>query len=120
MHELALVEALIEEVQTQLQKAGCQGRVVKLRVQIGRFSGVSVEAFRFAFEMSRPGTLVAEADLEILQPPAECLCQSCGYRSQVEELVLGCPHCGSLEIHLEGSQELVLESIELEEPTEPK
>jgi hydrogenase nickel incorporation protein HypA/HybF len=117
MHELSIVQALIEEVQKQVEAAGCQGRVVKLRLQIGRFSGVAVEAFRFAFEMTRPGTPLADAELEIEEPAAQCVCQTCARCSPVEELVLACPYCGSPEIRLEGGQDLILESIELEDAT---
>jgi len=119
MHELAIVEALMEQVQHELKNAGAEGRVVKLRVQIGRFSGVSVEAFRFAFDLTRPGTPLAEAELEIDQPGAQCICQGCGQRSAVEELVLVCPFCGSPEIRLEGGQDLILQSIELQEASLP-
>jgi len=118
MHEAAIVEALIAEVQRQVASAGCRGRVVKLRLRIGRFSGVSTEALRFAFDLTKPGTLLAEAELEIEEPSALCVCSVCGQQTAVDELVLACPVCGSGQIHLEGGQEMLLESIELEENSE--
>ena len=118
MHEAAIVEALIAEVQRQVASAGCRGRVVKLRLRIGRFSGVSTEALRFAFDLTKPGTLLAEAELEIEEPSAMCVCSVCGQQTAVDELVLACPVCGSGQIHLEGGQEMLLESIELEENSE--
>jgi hydrogenase nickel incorporation protein HypA/HybF len=118
MHEAAIVEALITEVQKQVASAGCQGRVVKLRLRIGRFSGVSPEALRFAFDLTKPGTLLAEAELEIEEPSALCVCTLCGQRTPVDDLVVACPVCGSGQIHLEGGQEMLLESIELQEASE--
>lgn len=116
MHEVAIVEALIEEVDKQLALAGCRGRVMKLRVRVGRFSGVCVEALRFAFELARQGTAMEEAELEIEQPAGVCLCEACGQRSYVEQMPYGCPICGSPQIQLQGGQELLLESIEVDWP----
>lgn len=117
MHELAIVEALLDQVERELERAGQRGRVVKLHLQIGRFSGVSLEAFRFAFELAALGTSFAGAQLEIDQPGAVCVCQSCGQKTEVEQIVLTCPQCQSPEIHLIGGQELLLQTIELEEET---
>ncbi len=115
MHELSIVESLLEEVQKQIEAAGCRGPVVRLGLRIGRFSGVSIEALRFAFELAKPGTLLAEAQLEIEQVAGLCVCGACGRQTPVEQLEVVCPVCGSPEIQLQGGQELILESIELQE-----
>jgi hydrogenase nickel incorporation protein HypA/HybF len=115
MHEVSLVEALVEQVENEVRNAGHAGRVVALWVRIGRLSGVNADSFRFAFEMVTPETSLANVRLEIDLSPAACRCSACGARTPIDDLVPFCPACGSPAIHFEGGRELMLDSIELEE-----
>ena len=115
MHELSIVEALIEQVQKEVQRFGHAGRVTRLELIIGRWSGVNVDSIRFAFEILAPGTLVETADVQIAQPKAVCSCRACGDETEIEELVVQCPACGSGEFTFKGGRDLLLESIDLEE-----
>ncbi|MGA2620933.1 MAG: hydrogenase maturation nickel metallochaperone HypA [Thermoguttaceae bacterium] len=115
MHELSIVEALLEQVGRELHRAGQNGRVKRLEVAIGRLSGVHSGSFRFAFELLAPGTIVEGAKLDISEPPAVCCCARCGARREIEELVAECPGCGSPEITIEQGRDLMLQSIELED-----
>ena len=114
MHELSIVEAIIEQVEKEVERAAEGGRVGRLDLVIGRLSGVNADSIRFAFEMLAPGTLVEGATLQIAEPKPFCRCRSCGAATEVEELVASCPQCQSGDIYLEGGQDLLLESIEVE------
>ncbi len=85
---------------------------------IGRLSGVCADSIRFAFELLSAGTALEEARLEIDQPPAVCRCGACGTQTELEDLSAVCPKCGSADVRIEGGQDLLLQSIELEEPGE--
>jgi len=115
MHEVALVDALIAQVEEEVRRAGASGRVVRLDLSIGRLSGVSVDAIRFALELLAPGTIVEAAEVEIRQPSAVARCAVCGHCAEIDQIPVHCPRCGSPEIVVEGGRELLLESIELEE-----
>jgi len=115
MHEVAIVDALIAQVEEEVRRAGVSGRVVRLDLTIGRLSGVSVEAIRFALELLAPGTVVESARVEIRQPAAVACCAACGHRADIDHVPAHCPRCGSRELSVEGGRELLLESIELEE-----
>jgi hydrogenase nickel incorporation protein HypA/HybF len=115
MHELSIVEALIEQVQREVQRAGQRGRVQRLELSIGRLSGVSCDSLRFAFELLAPGTLVEEAKVSIHQPKASCRCHACGAVSEIDEISVRCPKCGSMEVVVEGGRDLLLQSIDLED-----
>lgn len=115
MHELSIVEALIEQVEKEIQRAGQTGRVTGLDLVIGRLSGVNADSIRFALEMLAPGTVVEAAEVRIAEPYANCRCRSCGEATEVDELVICCPACGSADVYLEGGADLWLQSIELEE-----
>jgi hydrogenase nickel incorporation protein HypA/HybF len=93
--------------------------VIRLDLVIGRLSGVYVGAIRFAFELLSPGTLVEWAELRIAEPNARCRCAACGAFVEIDELAPRCPACGSSDVAIEGGQELLLETIELEEQGSP-
>lgn len=115
MHEVAIVQSLIEQVSEEVRRGGHRGRVTRLQLVIGRLSGVHADSIRFAFEMLGPGTIVEPAQLDIVEPRAECVCQACHARQPIEDLALRCPQCGSGEVRIEGGRELLLQTIEVED-----
>ena len=115
MHELSIVEALIEQVRAELQRSGNCGPVKRLELAVGRLSGVHCEALQFAFELLAPGTAVSGAALSIRQPPAVSHCRQCGAETEIDEVVSGCPRCRSPEIVIDQGRDLMLESIEIED-----
>jgi hydrogenase nickel incorporation protein HypA/HybF len=120
MHELAIAEALIEQVGAELERAGRDtrlrvGAVKRLELAVGWLSGVHCDSLRFAFELLSPGTPAEGAELSIRQPPAISRCRQCGTATEITEMVIDCPHCRSPEIVIEEGRELLLESIEIED-----
>jgi hydrogenase nickel incorporation protein HypA/HybF len=117
MHELSIVEALIGQVEREIARSGAAGRVLRLDLSIGRMAGVNSDSVRFAFEVLSPGTRVEGAELAIDEPAAICICRGCGAESQTDDVFAACPQCGSDEVAIEGGRDMLLESIELEDPT---
>jgi hydrogenase nickel incorporation protein HypA/HybF len=115
MHELSIVEALIDQVGQELDRLGQRGRVLRLELSIGRLSGVYCESVRFAFGLLAPGTVVDSAEIVIHEPKAACQCRACGVRTEIDDLVIQCPPCGSDDISIEGGRELLLQSMEIED-----
>jgi hydrogenase nickel incorporation protein HypA/HybF len=116
MHELSIVEALIEQVRRELNRVGHKGPVLRLELAVGRLSGVHSQSLRFAFDLLAPGTLVEKAEVEIVEPPAQCVCHCCGRRTETAELLLRCPVCRSEEVTVEGGRDLLLQTIEVADP----
>ncbi len=114
MHELSIVQTLIEQVDQEVHRAGARGRVTRLELIVGRLSGVNPDAVRFAFEMLAPGTIVQDAQLHIAEPRATCSCRTCAARTEIDELTLRCSTCGSDDVSIEGGRDLVLQSIDVE------
>lgn len=115
MHELSIVEALIEQVHREVERAGHRGRILQLDLIVGRLSGVSCDSIRFAFELLSPGTPLEGAQVQIAEPRATCHCHGCGVRVEIDELTITCPRCGGMEVSIEGGRELLLQSIEIED-----
>lgn len=114
MHEATIVEALLAAAEGELARSGHTGRIRKLRLTIGPLAGVNAEAVRFAFAVLSTGTKAEAAFLEIEQPKAVGDCRACRTRTKVADLFAPCPECGSGEVTVEGSRELVLQAVEIE------
>ena len=115
MHEMSIVQALLEQVQSEVEKSGHSGRVLGLHLVIGRLSGVHVDSIRFAFELLSPDSKARDAELVVDQPKAQLLCLDCDATQEIEELHSSCPNCGSSNVTIHGGQDLLLQSIELED-----
>ncbi len=76
MHELSMVESVIEiaEAEARRHDGAC---ITKVKLRIGQFTGVVKEALEFAFEVARQGTMAAEAELEIEIVPLKKRCPLC-------------------------------------------
>jgi hydrogenase nickel incorporation protein HypA/HybF len=111
---LAIVDALIGQVHEELKRAGAGGRVLRVDLVVGRLSGAHPDALRFAFELLSPGTIVEGAQIEIDEPGAVCHCRACGARTDLDDLGAICPRCSSPNVSIEGGQDLLLQSIEVE------
>ena len=115
MHEMSIVQALIQQVHDEVERSGHGGRVVRLDLLIGRLSGVNSDSIRFAFEVLSEGTIVEQAEVNISQPKATCCCRACNARADIDRLQAHCPSCGSDDVSIQGGRELVLQTIELED-----
>jgi len=110
MHELALARAILE---TALGRAD-GARVTRVEVSVGALRQVVPTSLAFNFEVLARGTPCEGAVLEQLLRPATLRCM-CGAEWELEELSFSCPRCGGVETEVVGGEELLIESIELEE-----
>ena len=115
MHELSIVDALIEQVGREVHRSGTNGKIRTIEVSIGRFSGVNCDSIHFAFDLLAPGTLVEGARIVIHEVKAACNCQTCNARAEIDNLVFKCPKCDSDDITIEGGRDLLLQSIDVED-----
>jgi hydrogenase nickel incorporation protein HypA/HybF len=114
MHERSLVRSLLRQVQA-LAAEHPTSRVVTIRVRIGEFSGVEPELLKSAYEEMVEQSSVRGAELAIERVALEAGCDQCGNLFAVENCHFQCPDCGSLRLTIRGGEEMLLESISLEE-----
>ena len=112
MHELSLVKHLLRLVDREAIAAG-GGRVTRIRVLAGEFSGVEPDLLQSAFRIAAPATRAHDASLEIKVIPLEAECRGCGERTRVVDFRFVCARCGSNQIDVLSGEELLLESITL-------
>ena len=106
MHELAIVEGVVDQVTTRLPET----RIRSVRLEIGALSGVVPDALRFCFDLATEGTTMEGASLEITEMPGRCRCRSCGGEFSPDGLILLCP-CGGADVEVLSGQELKIASV---------
>lgn len=111
---MSIYQALVDQIEAEVNKAGSAARVTHIDLVVGQLSGVHVDSLRFAHEILAPGTILEGVELRISEPAAYSACRDCGARTRLEELTMTCPRCGSGQIVIDGGRELMLQSIELE------
>jgi hydrogenase nickel incorporation protein HypA/HybF len=112
MHELSIALSMIDQVEQQ--SAAQSGGVRSIQVKIGALSGVDVEALRFAWEIARAGTPLADAQLEIEFVPLMVRCPSCGVTRITQIFSVACPGCVDAEQEILAGKELELISLEVD------
>jgi len=115
MHELSITQNIVGLV---AERAGDRP-VERVRLRIGKLSGVEVEAIRFCFDVVARGTLVEGAELVVEEVDGRAHCETCGADVPLDALVLrcGCGRGGRLRL-IEG-EELLVKSMEVTSCAEP-
>ena len=112
MHELAICQALLEEV-ARVAHARQAERVTSVRVRCGALAGVEPELLKRAYEVARTGTLAEEATLTIEESPVRVRCRRCANESAAQPQRLICGVCGDWRTEMVAGDELLLMSVEL-------
>jgi hydrogenase nickel incorporation protein HypA/HybF len=108
MHELAITESVVAAVTEHVGAA----RVIRVRLLIGKLSGVVPDAVRFCFDVCAEGTALAGARLEIVEVPGSAECQDCRADVELHDPVALCG-CGSANLRVLAGQELRITEVEV-------
>ena len=113
MHELAVCQALIDEV-AALAAASRALFVTGIHVGIGPLSGVEADLLRDAFPIAAAGTAASTASLHLRSMPVRVRCGECGAETEARANRLLCGRCENWRTTLIGGDELLLERVELQ------
>lgn len=117
MHELSLVQALLQEINAVATAHGAAA-VRRVTVQIGPLSGIEPGLLANAFEAARGSGLTARAELVFESLAVKVRCRECGEECTVAPNRLLCSRCGGYRTTLLAGDELLLRRVELA-PREP-
>ena len=112
MHEFSIMQSALETAALKMRAAGAT-EIHRLKVRIGRLSGVVPEALRFAFDGLKAGSPSANAEFEIEEVPAVCWCAGCAMEFETMDLNYECPRCHQPSGTLRRGRELELASLEI-------
>lgn len=121
MHELAIARSIVDVAERHA--GGLPVEVV--RVKVGRLRQVVPEYLGFNFEIAAAGTVCEGAELECEKTPSLLRCRDCGFEWDPapppargdQELIVGfrCPGCLSADHEVASGDELLVESIDVED-----
>ena len=111
MHELSIADALVGIVERHARGR----RVLKVEVKVGYLRQVVPSALEFAFELVARGTVAEGAELELREVAAAGTCRGCGVETSLRDLPLHCGRCGGFDLEVTRGEELLVDSLELEE-----
>ena len=112
MHELAICQALMEQVE-RIASEEQADQVLTIHLAIGPLSGVEPRLLEQAFYVARAGSIAANAELVTESMPVQVSCSQCGQLSNVLPSRLVCGHCGDWRTRLVSGDEMNLLHIEL-------
>jgi hydrogenase nickel incorporation protein HypA/HybF len=116
VHELAIVESLLESVSRTLveisREQSKEPRVAVVRLEVGSLSCVAPAALHFCFDVCIRGTPLEGAALEIAEVPGRARCQRCGGEVGIRSYVDVCA-CGGMDLRVLAGEELRVKNLEL-------
>jgi len=113
MHEMSIIEALLETVRDEL-RAHPDARVQVVRVRVGQLRLVEPAMLEFCYAAAVRDTPLADSRLEVQHVEASARCAVCSLKFPVEESWFECPRCRSANARLLKGDELLLTSLEIE------
>lgn len=108
MHEMSITQSIVDVVCDRMG----QTPVRRIRLEIGKLSGVVPDAVRFCFDLVTEGTILEGAILEIVQPAGQARCRDCGAEFRMDDLLMLC-ECGSANRELLAGEELRIREVEV-------
>lgn len=113
MHEMSLAESVIDLVEYRARREGCR-RVKTVRLEIGKLSGVELDAMRFCFDAVADGTLAESAALDIVEEDGRAWCFDCGRLMLLVRRGDPCPGCGGHRMRLDEGLAMRVKELEIE------
>ena len=113
MHEFSLAQNVVEIVEEAVTSHNAT-RATLVVIEIGKLSGVEIEAFRTAMEVLQSGTLLGEAEIQYDIKEGQARCQKCGFRFSTDSLFAPCPKCGAYHVEFTEGKELLVKSVTAE------
>ena len=114
MHELSVCLSLLREVE-RIARENDAGRVTRIVVTVGPLSGVEADLLRNAYPLAVAGTIAEDAEFHIDIAGIVVQCTQCGAESAAKPNRLLCGECGDYRTRLVSGDEMVLQSLELED-----
>ncbi len=109
MHELALMESVVAAVEDEVR----EGRVTRVRLEVGSLHAVVHDALRFCFDVCTRGTRLEGAHLEIVEIPGRARCERCGAERAIDALAMPSCACGSIDLRVVAGRELRVPEVEV-------
>ncbi len=112
MHEMSYCEGVLAAVERRAAGRG----VARVGVRIGAVHRVQAAAFQQSFELAAAGGPAEGAETELVVVPVRGHCVDCRADFDTPDPSPACPDCGSLDVAVEGGDEVTLEWVQYTDP----
>ncbi len=113
MHELSLVEQMLELIEEQAQTQAFT-RVQTIWLELGRLSCVEPSALLFCFDAASKHTLAEGAELRLNFVDGQGNCLDCDRSFQVETRFDPCPFCHSQRVTIDQGDQMRITQLAVE------
>ncbi len=110
MHELSIAMNIIEIVSQQARKSNLPV-IDEIEIEIGKLSGVEIEALEFVMGIAAHGTILENSRTIITEIPGIARCLVCSKEFITESLFAQCPECKEFNFEILQGQELRVKSL---------
>lgn len=112
MHEMSVCEGLLQNLEEIARRENAKA-ITKVRLEIGCFAGIEIEALKFAYEVITKGSIANNSQLIIIEQNAKATCFECGHEFETETRICLCPKCNSAKILANGGDALKIKDLEI-------
>ncbi len=109
MHELSITRNIVAIV----SEKAADRTVRRIHLQVGRLSGVEVQAIRFCYPLCTEGTALADTELVIEEVEGRASCDGCGEQLAIQQPVAVCPCERRASLRILAGEELLIKSMEV-------
>ena len=117
MHEAALAQFVIEQLDKKVQSGALPNAILKVYLKVGKLTAVVPDNLSFMFGVLRENSSLANAILEIEEVAITGRCRNCGSDFEIEEVNFFCPSCASPEVEILTGRELFIDGVEVNDGT---
>ncbi len=110
MHELSIATSIIQIIDTNIPSEVLP-RIQLIKLEIGKLSGIEVDALTFAFDMLKAKTLYPQAQLQIVHIDGEAECLNCSTQFNYN-YGDACCACGSYRLKIIRGKEMKVLGVE--------
>ena len=110
MHEMSIVQSIIDVVENEANKSGARS-VTEVELEIGRLSGIEYSSLEFALKVLAPSSIIEGAKIVLSKPPGIAVCNDCGKEFETNNPINECPDCSSYACSIIRGKELRVSSI---------
>ncbi len=118
MHELAVCQALIEQVE-RVARDNAARRILSITVSVGPLSGIEAKLLEHAYPLAAAGTVAEEAGLVVVTVPVRVRCRTCKSETEAAPNRLLCGACNDWQVDVIAGEEMLLQRVEIETADEP-
>jgi hydrogenase nickel incorporation protein HypA/HybF len=113
MHELALCQALIDQVE-RVARQNAARRIVSITVSVGPLSGAEPKLLEHAYPLAAAGTVAEHARLVVEAVAVRVRCRACRAESEAAPNRLVCASCSDWQVDVIAGDEMLLQRVEIE------